>query len=131
MQNLPVSIGYQTSDLICFTRNSREAMDSIPVTDWLELNQTALYSDYQIFDDTEFQIFIHRTGYLLRSSDVRSFRFIFFELKWVSHLEFRLSQITVLRKRADANIPCKNRMHDDERQMQIEVVNSIGCTPSY
>ena len=48
-----------------------------------------------------------------------------------SKLTFKISQVNILRKRDDANIPCNNTLFDDDSRFRKEVTKRMGCVPVY
>ena len=46
-------------------------------------------------------------------------------------LPSRIFQVSILRKRSDANIPCDKDLHDEDLQLREKVVEEIGCIPVY
>ena len=64
-----------------------------------------------------------------------STRILLFPLKLLdksnNNIEITLSQVVVIRKRADANIKCDPDNIDDDYQYRKAIVDNVGCTPSF
>ena len=112
-KNLPFYVSYQDPNTVCFTRNKDEREGIIRVKDTLMLFKDKLKRfDGQI----EIKLFIHHPGQLLRglqsprahaelkdiiSTDTESLNTDLKKSKW----DFKVSQVSILRKRANANAP--------------------------
>ena len=44
---------------------------------------------------------------------------------------FKISQVSILRKRKDATTPCNDSLIDDEFQMRIKLSGEVGCIQVY
>ena len=54
------------------------------------------------------------------------------DFDWVNAaLNFKFSQVTVLRKRPDANSHCDSDLHNDDLQFMIKASEKVGCIPLY
>ena len=123
-------VGYQTSDTICFTRKSNDEPGAIRLKDVLTFKR--LFLEEPWFDDTELRIFLHLPNQLLRSFSVPIYRARFKHVQhWNKRVELHVSQVTVLRRRINANDPCNDMILNDDRKMIEETVLKLGCVPIY
>ena len=91
----PFSIGYQTPEMICFTRNANDSFDDSRTYDELSLKTSKLRS--KMYENTRMELIVHHPGQLMRSIIDPSFSAGFAFLK-DKHVELKVSQTTVLRK---------------------------------
>ena len=132
----PFHFGYQTPEMICFTRNSKS--NTIRSEDVLMFNEAIQY-DPHIFPhknitdkNAHIDIYVHYPGQFIRSLDSPSFTSSFLDYHWDKTLELKLSQGTILRKRSDYASQCKN-ITDYDRHFQEVVCNKTdtSCIPPY
>ena len=133
----PFKIGYQTPEMICFTRDSNSS--AIRVEDVLVLIETLQY-DAALFpgknatySNTFIQIHIHYPGQFIRSLDTPSFISSFVDFQWDKNLEFKLSQGTILRNRPESAAPCTHEIDDYDSYFQRIVCqkNDTFCIPPF
>ena len=48
-----------------------------------------------------------------------------------SVLEFKVSQVKILRKRPGSNVPCNNGIFNYDKHLQNELIRKLGCIPIY
>jgi len=125
----PFEIGFQTPDLICFTRVSNDQHNSVRLHDWFKFHRRTL--EDETFIDTEIKVFIHYPGQLMRSFDNPAFHSKLGEITWWRQYLFRISHATVLRKRPDSNVPCDNELYDDDEKLKQEIIKRVQCIPLY
>ena len=118
----PFFISYQTSTIICLTRESKYTRDLIRIKDSITLDITLL-DPFK----TTVEIFVHYPGQLIRSLDSPSWTHSNFNSYQGHTFIFRLSQGTLIRKRETRHSPCDNRIEDYDTYFQEIVVNETGC----
>ena len=81
------------------------------------------------------EFFIHQNGTLITHLNNPHVRFMAFQFekminvsRWV---EVRINEVEVLRKRADAVVPCENSLHDNDQEYRRAVIQTVGCIPAY
>ena len=128
-------IGYQTADMICYTRKSDDTSSFARVyeeliMDWEEFSKW-------MYADSELSIYIHSPQQLWRS-ETPKFWTKFSDIKgendfdnYEHNIRLQMSQITVVRKRPNSNDPCDALLHDDDRKLQRKIAKHIGCVPPY
>ena len=86
----------------------------------------------KFFDSSEIKIFIHHPGQLLRVFDAPAFDLHLHALDWKNTgITFKISQVSILRKRSDSNTPCNSELFDDDLQVRIQIAEEVGCIPIY
>ena len=125
----PFEIGFQAPDLICFTRVSNDHHNSVRLHDWFKFHRRTL--EHETFKNTEMKVFIHYPGQLMRSFDNPAFHSKLGEITWWRQYLFRISHVTVLRKRPDSNVPCNPELYDDDEKLKQEIIKEVKCIPLY
>ena len=128
-KTIPFYKSYQDPRRICFTRKADQKQNIIRVSDFLNLKKEEL----DRFDNqTTLKVFVHHQGQLLRGFDIPAYQSTLGYFDWnKSSLNFKISQVSILRKRPDSNTPCNNELHDDDLNLRKIVVEQIGCIPTY
>ena len=137
MKKIPFDVGYNTPELICFTRKSTDSVKTIRSYDWLLFNQSLF--NKKMHKSINFQIFIHHPGQLLRTFYKPVFKSELMvgdknneDKIWDKVLKIKIEDVTVLRKRHNSNIPCDNRLdYMDDVKFLEEIMNHVGCMPIY
>ena len=114
---------------ICFTRKSTYVRTLIRKSDAVlfSLEKMKEWNRYLYFN-----VYAHHPGQLTRVFDKPIFSTVQDVInKENNHLIFSISQVSVLRKRPNANFPCDPKLQDDERKFKEVVMERIGCTPNY
>ena len=77
---------------------------------------------------TSFEFFVHHPGQLLRGFENPIFQSTVRNFDWnKSALQFKISQVSILRKRPDANAPCNKDIEDDDLYVMKRIIEAIGC----
>ena len=126
---LPFKVGYHTPEMICFTRDSNESIGSIRLNDHMFLNIPVL--NHTLYEETEMEIFVHYPGQLIRSLNNPILSLSFGEYQLGKMLEIKLSQGTVLRKRADSNEMCNDKIDLHDEFLMKEISKKFKCVPPY
>ena len=134
---------YQSPDIICFTRNDNDPLNTFRHHDLITLDSSVIDSRFQKrFQNTTIKIFVHYPGQLMRSFDkakyTASFKYLYSSLKRSGPppptpgiLEFIISQSKTLRKRHDSNIPCNPNIQNYDEHLQLQLIKQLGCVPIY
>ena len=128
-QHHPFHVGYQSSDKICFTRNSTDKLDLIRNHDTITLDKSFIMPGVQ--SNLEMIAFVHYPGHLLRNFEKPIFRSTLGSYDSANTLELKISHITTLIKRSDSNVQCNDTIKNDDLHFRQEVVRKIGCIPVY
>ena len=127
--SMPFYISYQDPRTICFSRKNDITKKIIRIEDTLILFKSKLD---RFFDSNKIKIYIHHPGQLLRAFNAPVFDSHLHALNWrETGITFRISQVSILRKRVDANTPCNAELFDDDLQVRIKVSEEVGCIPMY
>ena len=137
--NQPFYLGYQTPDMICYTRDTKYEKGTIRLEDDIVFDEkmqykTNLFPFKNVTDDHAYiEIYIHYPGQLIRSLDTPSFTSSFLEYRWNEILEIKLSQGTILRKRSNSMSPCNNEILDYDLYLQKSICTNdkIRCIPPF
>ena len=131
---LPFYVSYQDPDTICYSRNNDDKTGIVRVSDTFSFQIKELK---RFHDQTMFNFYLHHPGQLLRvfdtpvlSSAVGQIRHSSYS-SYSSRLVFKISMVSILRKRKDANIPCNESLHDDDLMLRKEIVSRVGCIPIF
>ena len=78
------------------------------------------------------KFFIHHPGQLIRSFNKPTYETILYDFEWQRNLvSMALSQVSVLRRRKDANNPCNPNLHDEDSIIRKKIISKVGCMPIY
>ena len=124
-------IPFQNHQRKCFTRESKFSPRTQQIYDRLTINATKL----AIQSSVDIKVFIHHPGQLCRNFDKPFLAFPVSYFATSSFNEFKnkfvISQINVLRKRPDANVPCNPTLKDDDEMVLKAITEKVGCVPPY
>ena len=125
----PFYIGHRSPDMVCFTRKSEYIRNVIRKNDWINLKLNKI-REWNYF--LHFKIYIHHPGQLTRVLEKPIFDSLLDVItKENNRVVVSISQVSVLRKRPNANFPCDPELQDDELKLKQEIIKRAGCTPSY
>ena len=125
----PFYIGHLDPTTLCYTRKSAFVADVRRKDDFVlfMLPKLREWNKYLYF-----RVYIHHPGQLTRVFDKPIFNSILDTVnRQNNHLIFSLAQVTVLRKRFNAMIPCDPDLEDDELKLKLQIMKRAGCTPNY
>ena len=115
---------------ICFSRKSK-----FDVKNLIRKKDAILFSlaDMKKWNRNLYlDVYVHHPGQLSRVFDKPIFNTILRVVNGENnHLIFSISQVSVLRKRPNANLPCDPNLQDDELKFKEVVIETTGCTPNY
>ena len=130
-------MSYNAPDKICFTRKSNDSLSTIRTHDLFLLSNDIFGTE--TYHNVGFQIFIHHPGQLFRSLDNPVYKSkVAKRVKegqqklWDNILRIKVEEVTVLRKRDDANVPCNNQLNDlDDSNIMEQITDKVGCLPIF
>ena len=125
----PFYIGHLDPTTICYTRKSSFVHNIFRKDDFVlfMLPKIREWNRYLYF-----RVYIHYPGQLTRVLDKPIFNSFLDVINGENnHLIFSLAQVTVLRKRFNAKIPCDPDLENDELKLKLEIMKRVGCTPNY
>ena len=125
----PFFVGYQTPDMICHTRESKDTLNLKRMHDTLVLKSSIMRK--KMYENTIMKIFIHYPGQLIRSLDNPTFKSSFTEYQKEKLLEIKLSQGTLLVKRPDSKDGCNTEIEEHDTYFVLELFKKLGCIPPY
>ena len=140
----PFYVSYLDPARICYTRSNDQMPNSSRIEDNLSFHfyfKRPGFEEPYSFKEIGLKmldqhlimkIYIHHPGQLLRAFDSPVYESMIRELDTERRLlSFKISQVTILRKRPDSNIPCNPDLYDDDLQLRIQVAEDVGCIPVY
>ena len=65
VDKIPLQVGYNTSDTVCYTRESNDSMEDLRTYDWLSFNKSVFGNER--YKDVDLQVFVHHPKQLMRS----------------------------------------------------------------
>ena len=132
--NLPFAVSYQTTRSICFTWMNKLPDGINKMVDVLNFRKAALKN--LVWNDKKnhtgrLYVYIHAQGQLLRNLDkpVITLNPRYDEFEGWHHVAVK--RIDILKRRQDANIPCKSYSKNEDMDYLVTVVNEVGCVPTY
>ena len=120
----PMIKSYQDPEKVCFTRNNDFGPQKVRTHEKLMINWEFLKAA-----NGTFRIYHHNKQQFQR----RICKYIISkETSMIIHgkLEFWVSEVTLLRRRVDANDPCDPIVNDDEQSLNM-IMKQVNCTPPY
>ena len=128
IDEIPLGVSYNTPDTLCFTRRSEESLDTLRIYDWLALNKSIFSTDK--YQSVILRVFVHHPGQLMRSFHRPVFESMMRDFPMYS-LKITVGKVSILRKRASSNVPCDERLDDDDAKFQETLIKYANCTPVY
>ena len=127
----PFYISYLDPGRICYTRNEDQRQSIARIEDSISFF-TDEHGMQTLEKDLTKKVFIHHPGQLLRVFDSPVHESMSKDLDYNQPLlAFKINHVSILRKRADANVPCNPDLFDDDLQLRIQVAKDVGCIPVY
>ena len=135
-EDVPIYISYQNPLRVCFTRNVTYEKDFPLDRDHVTLDATKIVESELIL-----YILFHQKGRMLNEASEGSY--ILLKPKEVQdtisrekngsiyHIELKMNQMEVLRKRPDADPPCDGSLHDEDRKLIHIAIKEKGCVPTF
>ena len=123
----PFYVSYLDPGRICYTRNEDERQGITRIEDSM-----SFFTDIMLDRLLTKKVFIHHPGQLLRVFDAPVHETLIKDLDYNQPLlAFKISHVSILRKRPDSNIPCNPDLYNDDLQLRIQVAEDVGCIPVY
>ena len=123
----PFFLSYENPDTICFSRRHENEIHSFRTNDmiWMDLK----YFQYtRLF----LHVYLHHPGQLTRSLGKPQFKTYGTELDSSNNkVTLKIGQVSVLRRREDAKVPCNSGLKNDDERFRQEVIKQVGCVPIY
>ena len=136
LEEVPLHIGYKSPDTICFTRDSKDPLESLRVHDWISFNRSIFGNGK--YGNVKLRIFLHRPQQLLRSFHRPVFTTMIGQADegkgnqfWSNLLRITISKVMVLKKRPASNVPCNPDLRNDDDNLQLQIITLVGCIPIY
>ena len=135
---MPFYISYRTPDKMCFTPKSSNERHKRK-EDILKLHlQWMTSSSEGGLSATSLKIYAHGKGQLIRNFGKEIHNVQIFDLgpypkeKTIKNkIEISFSYISLIKKRADSNIPCYSGELNDDFYIRKWIVDEVGCIPPY
>ena len=128
----PFYVSYLDPQAVCYTRKDDPKENTIRIEDKIHLKASALKKFNK--KETILNIFMHHPGQLLRVFDAPIYQWNFYHVIGGIRkptLNFKVSQVSILRKRPDSNSPCNPDLYYDDLEFMRQVSKDVGCTPVY
>ena len=122
-------VGYQTPDMICFTRSSTDVIGDFRLYDHLVLKSSILNDT--TYENVVMQLFIHHPQHLMRSIKNPFLTTTFSKYHADKLLEIVISQGTLLRKRHNSNEACNEAANEHDAFLIKEISKKFECVPPY
>ena len=122
----PLYLSERTQDRLCYTRTDKFELGVNKIIEVVQFNLTYLNKII-----SHLEVYAHYPGHFLRSG---------LHMIWLpvhilngenNDISITLSQVNVIRKRPDANVPCDPALDDDDHKFRQTVVQIVGCVPPY
>ena len=133
----PMNLAFQTTDMICFSRMSNDALHSVRLSDLITINSSII----QYYNETEMEIFVHYPNQLIRSFSEPKYSASFSYLISILNdttpkvLEIKLSESKRIKKRHDSKEPCNQTIENYDEYLKHKIsehmMEKIGCVPIY
>jgi hypothetical protein len=143
-ETLPIYNSYQDTRYVCFTRDIKFEQN-------LLLNKEKVFLNPDIIANRSLtlMIFLHQEGQLTKQllSDhepliefkYQDFQELFamyeelYKTKSFYTADIRISQVEVLRRRADSTTPCHDQYeeHNEDHEWIMRVMKQVGCIPTF
>ena len=120
---------YQDPYRLCISKNISHRENVVQSTDSVELNSSMLYAG-----NLSAEVFVHQKGKFLRGMHTEGSRSTFVPNKKLKNGISRIidiGQTEILRKRADGKIPCDQDMQDEDEYRIEQIIQSVGCIPTF
>ena len=128
-KSLPVVIYYQDPNLLCYNYHSNFSLNEVE-----SINYYFSIAKLKTIKGGEMYIYVHYLNQLVRNMrhvyKVRSFKPITYRNS-NNYLVLDMRSISIMRSRKDAKEPCNESLKDDDQEWMKNVVNAVGCCPSY
>lgn len=125
----PLQLSFQDPETICITRKYEEPPLTHRLTDLLYILQEKLkkFNEFVML-----RFYVHHPGQLIRSFDKPAYETILGDFEWERNLlTLAISQVSVLRRRKDANSPCNPDLDDEDFFIRKTIISRVGCIPIY
>ena len=153
--DFPFQLSYQDPTKICYSPNLNDSIASIHDYVTLDLEEMMKQLTKVNSWNSELpylRIYIHMKGQFLRTlgKDVANYatpdllnehcEFLTgiytsveerLQLCYGSKVSFLMSQVTLLKNRHNAVVPCNKDLKNEDNQIMASIMNKVGCFPSY
>ena len=133
LKHVPFHIGYQTSDEVCFTRDSSDRLKLIRLYDEILFNRslTNVGNNRRL----DVKVIFHYPGQLIERLNIPSQQFNLENMvnKYSETMvwKWKVSQVSVLKNRPDSFPLCYDGDDNDDTRFRQEAVKKVGCVPIY
>ena len=137
VDKIPLQVGYNSSDTVCFTRTSDDSVNTLRTYDWLAFNNSVFGNEK--FNKVDLRIYVHHPHQLMREFHRPVFRSKLGSGAtsqvngdfWSKLLKITITKVTTLRKRPGSNIGCDETLVNDDAKLQDRLIKQMNCTPPY
>ena len=128
----PLYISYQDLQQVCYTRKYDDDLEVMRKSDVLQVDLKKMKS--QMGPAGILRIYVHNPGQFIRGigKELAQYEISHLGVETFSNqITVTISQIVVLNKRSDAQIPCNPELIDEDSHIIETVVKDVGCVPAY
>ena len=137
VSQIPLYVGFNTSDTVCFTRTSDHFLNTLRSYDWLVFNSSVFGNEK--YKNVDLRLVVHYPQQLAREFHRPVFRSKLGSRAtstgtddfWSKFLKITITKVRILRRRSDSNIGCDETLVDDDAQLQEHLLSHMNCTPPY
>ena len=137
--NSPFYKSYQDPYHQCITKSVKFVRGQILHYDYLVLNALNLYNyigNVSQDNTTNLFLYVHHPGQLIREFGKQSFQLNLLDFdnaiqKTNNYRDIHISQVDVVRKRADGVVPCNDKIDDENEVWLNSVIQEVKCIPQY
>ena len=135
----PFYKSYQDPYHQCISKSVKFVRGQVLHHDYLVLNARNLHNYIaHVSNDntTNLFLYVHHPGQLIREFGKQSFQLNLLDFynaikKTNNYREIHISQVDVVRKRADGVVPCNDEIHDENEEWLSSVIQETKCIPQY
>ena len=124
----PGYVSYQNPNQICYTQYTRFEKGFVKSVDLIHIDSKMLD---ELLGEGFLYFYVHYPGQTIRNFGREVFSIMLRKKYTKKRIAIRLSDISILRRRANARQPCEPNMKNEDDVFRNDVVSRIGCIPPY
>ena len=117
---------YRMPYIVCFERNVSYEKNKRQYWDAMHLNGTLLYDQ-----GLTLSVYVHQKGQFMRSVIQNSELILPDDYKNGFFRNYDINDIEVLRKRSDSNVPCDEKLIDEDGFFLKQIMSDAKCVPTF
>ena len=124
----PFYLSYQNPNQVCYSQYSNFTQGLIKFVDFISLDKDSL-NDLQ--NSGFLYMYVHYPGHTIRSFGKEVFSVMLNKYNTKKRMVIRISGVSVLRRRSDAQMRCNPNVEDEDIDFRNYVMIKVGCIPPY